>query len=209
MVCVFGNWAPSFMGECSNGPQYSCPTPRPPRGGRLSSQGPFGSGDSVTGICDDGGYIIGVSSLICVMGHWAPSFFGDCTNSQRYSCRVPSPRPGMTLSRTGNVKSDESVTATCTENMKVLVGGYGVEKVKGYSGTPDSFGTIKLTGYKALQKDHGFPTLSNTVGIVVLNGVVYVNGVPVAQRTNRSGVDGIFVDDGQFISVSSGFTVLK
>ncbi|KAK6732701.1 hypothetical protein RB195_016832 [Necator americanus] len=88
MVCVFGNWAPSFMGECSNGPQYSCPTPRPPRGGRLSSQGPFGSGDSVTGICDDGGYIIGVSSLICVMGHWAPSFFGDCTNSQRCEHRT-------------------------------------------------------------------------------------------------------------------------
>ncbi|KAL6733728.1 hypothetical protein Aduo_004352 [Ancylostoma duodenale] len=139
MTCLFGNWVPPFLGQCSNGLQYSCPTPNAPQGAHLSRQGPFGNGDMVQAICDDGGYILGPSSMVCVMGHWAPAFFGDCTSSQRYSCQVPPPKPGMSLSRQGTVRSDETVTATCTENMKVLVGIKSMTCVFGHW-APNQFG---------------------------------------------------------------------
>ncbi|RCN29455.1 sushi domain protein, partial [Ancylostoma caninum] len=139
MTCLFGNWVPPFLGQCSNGLQYSCPTPHAPQGAHLSSQGPFGNGDMVRAICDDGGYILGPSSMACVMGHWAPAFFGDCTSSQRYSCQVPPPKPGMSLSRQGTVRSDDTVTATCTENMKVLIGIKSMTCVFGHW-APNQFG---------------------------------------------------------------------
>ncbi|KAL6733730.1 hypothetical protein Aduo_004353 [Ancylostoma duodenale] len=281
MTCIFGFWAPSFLGQCSNGQQNSCPTPQPPEGGRLSSEGPFGSGDTVNAVCEDGGYVIGVSSMSCVFGHWAPSFFGACTNSKRYSCQVPSPKPGMALNREGTLKSDETVEATCTENMKVLVGirsmtcvlghwapnqlgdcvdvnqlgtvvysdgngqviikfrnstdisdlgngellikysggGYGIEQVKGYTGTPDSqgstwsiqngmiykdgvlipsvgysYGTVKLSGYKVLQANSGISSIPGMNGVSIRNNVVYVNGIPVAERTGI-GLGGISINN--------------
>ncbi|KHJ92118.1 sushi domain protein [Oesophagostomum dentatum] len=280
MTCVFGNWAPPFLGKCSNGPEFSCPTPQAPEGAHLSRQGPFGNGDTVEAICDKGGHIIGVSSMGCVMGNWAPSFFGECTTGPKYSCTIPSPKPGMSLSHQGVVPSEVSVTATCTEDMKVLTGiksitcvlgrwapnkfgdcvdvnklgkvvysdgkgqvivkyrnetdvqdlgngellvkyssgGYGIEQVKGYRGTPDSeghqwkivdgviyrdganvpsfgfnYGTIRLSGFEVIPQNKRTNILPGTIGVTVLNNVLYINGVPVARRTG-SGSQGIFVN---------------
>ncbi|KAK5972024.1 Sushi domain protein [Trichostrongylus colubriformis] len=122
MTCTFGMWVPPLLGHCTNDPSNFCPTPQVPDRARLTRQGPFATGDRVGIICDGGGHVIGVSSLACVFGQWAPPFFSDCSNSIRYSCEVPAPPIGITLSAHGLLPSDSTVTATCTEDMKVFVG---------------------------------------------------------------------------------------
>ncbi|KAK6046796.1 hypothetical protein COOONC_15699 [Cooperia oncophora] len=131
MECVFGMWVPPFVGSCTSSPSYSCPTPLIPDGARLTRLGPFAMGDEIGLLCDGGGHVIGPSSLSCVFGEWAPPFFGTCSNGRQYSCEVPVPPEGIGLSAQGVLPSGSSVTATCTDDMKVLLGkvvydsGYG------------------------------------------------------------------------------------
>ncbi|KHJ87420.1 hypothetical protein OESDEN_12807 [Oesophagostomum dentatum] len=77
--------------------------------------------------------------MACVMGNWAPSFFGECTTGSKHSCTVPSPRPGMALSHQGVVPSYTSVTVTCNEEMKVLTGNKRITCTFGHW-APSEFG---------------------------------------------------------------------
>ncbi|EYB98167.1 hypothetical protein Y032_0133g1746 [Ancylostoma ceylanicum] len=219
MTCLFGNWVPPFMGQCSNGLQYSCPTPRAPQGAHLSSQGPFGNGDMVQAICDDGGYILGPSSMACVMGHWAPAFFGDCTSSQRYSCQIPSPKPGMALSRQGTVRSDESVTATCTQNNKVLLGIKSMTCVFGHW-APNQFGDcvdVNQLGTVVYSDGSGLVIVKYRNGTDIKdlgNGVLMIQyssgGYGIEQVRGYTGVPGISMAGGMTgVQVRNGIVYIN
>ncbi|WKY07302.1 hypothetical protein Q1695_007048 [Nippostrongylus brasiliensis] len=155
MTCVFSFWAPPFVGHCSNSQSNSCETPQIPEGTHLSREGPFGMGDTVSLLCNNGTSVLGVSTMSCVFGRWAPDRFGDCLGSRRYSCQVPTASPGLELSTSGTLPHGSSVTATCTAENKVLVGIKSLTCVLG-NWAPNHFG--------------------DCVDISALGTVVYSNG---------------------------------
>ncbi|CAJ0607725.1 unnamed protein product [Cylicocyclus nassatus] len=219
MTCVFGNWAPNFFGQCSHGPGYSCTAPQAPEGAHLSRQGPFGNGDSVEAICDKGGYIIGVSSMTCVMGSWAPSFFGECSDGRKYSCEVPKAKSGMSLDKQGVVPSDETVTATCTENMKVLAGiksmtcvlGHWAPNVLGNCVDISGLGSVVYSDGKenVIVKYHEYTNVSDlgngellikySSGGYGIEKVKGYKGVPSSEEHRWSIVNGMIERDGTII----------
>lgn len=212
LSCIFGQWEPPFFGDCSNSKRYSCEVPPAPAGVSLSKQGMVPSDVVVTATCtEDMKVLLGIDRITCVLGNWAPNRFGRCVDISELGTVVYDNGDGRVIV---NYKNGTTITELGNGRLRIQYsnGGYGIVKVKGYRGTPDSqgstwsiqnnqifkngapvqnsavsFGTIELTGYTPLPPDHNLPPISTSSGVTVINNILYVNGVPMARRTGTVG----------------------
>ncbi|VDM80061.1 unnamed protein product [Strongylus vulgaris] len=140
MTCVMGMWAPSFFGHCTTSTRYSCEVPNPKPGMTLDKTGMVASDQSVTATCIEPMKVLaGIKSMRCVLGHWAPNVLGDCVNIDELGTVVYSDGKGNVI-----IKYHNGTSIKDLGNGELLIkyssGGYGIEQVKGYAGTPNSEG---------------------------------------------------------------------